>query len=64
MNYIKQLQEKNAALEAQLKEVNNDLSSLMTYLNGTKFQGTENNWVSATEMMDALRELRMKTLTN
>lgn len=63
MNYIKQLQEENAAKEKQLAEIQENINCFLTYLNSPKFQGADKNWICATEVVDKLREMRMLTLS-
>jgi predicted SprT family Zn-dependent metalloprotease len=62
MNYIKQLQSENETLRAQLNKVNQEITDFLVYLNSGKFQGNDRDWVSATEVVNRMRELRMKTL--
>ena len=61
MNYIQKLQETNAALEKQLKDVNHEISLFMVYLNSSKFHG-ENTMIQAEEVYIRMREIRMMTL--
>jgi hypothetical protein len=60
MNYIQQLQEKNKALEAQLKNINQEISLFMVYLNSSKFH--TDTKIQAEEVYIRMRELRMATL--
>jgi len=60
-NYIKSLQDKNAALETQLKEINHEISLFMVYLNSSKFHG-EDTKIQAEEVYIRMREIRMMTL--
>ena len=60
MNYIQSLQNKNAALEKQLEEINREISCFMTYLNSSKFH--TDTKIQAEEVYIRMRELRMMTL--
>jgi hypothetical protein len=60
MNYIKSLENKNNELKNQLKEINNEISLFMTYLNSSKFH--KETKIQAEEVYIRMRELRMMTL--
>jgi len=62
MNYITRLNKENEELKNKLHDIQEDLTNICIYLNSSKFHGDENNWVSAAEMINKLRELRMKTI--
>lgn len=59
-NHITNLQNKNAALEKQLKDINHEISLFMVYLNSTKFH--KETTIQAEEVYIRMRELRMMTL--
>ena len=59
-NHIINLQNKNAALEKQLKDINQEISCFMAYLNSTKFH--TDTKIQAEEVYVRMRELRMMTL--
>jgi hypothetical protein len=59
-NHIINLQNKNAALEKQLKDVNHEISLFMVYLNSSKFHSDTK--IQAEEVYIRMREIRMMTL--
>ena len=62
MNYINKLREENKELKNQLSEIKEDLNTFLIYLNSSKFQGVENNWINSSEVVNWARELRQRTL--
>jgi len=61
MNYIKQLQQENKALKENIQSASQEITDTLKYLSLDKFQGTENNFVNASEMRSRFLEIR-KTL--
>lgn len=63
MNYISFLQEKNEAQGRAMAEAVTLLSDLMTYLESSKFQGSDNDYVHVkTDIFPKIREIRMSLL--
>lgn len=63
MNYISFLQDKNEAQGRAMAEAVTLLSDLMTYLESSKFQGSENDYVHVkTDIFPKIREIRMSLL--
>ena len=60
-NYITNLQTENAELKAQVEGLREGLTDLLSYLGSSKFQGFDNDWVSASEMFRKVMELRSQT---
>jgi hypothetical protein len=61
MNYIKKLQTENEGLRANLQEINQEITALLTYYSGPKFQGITNNYAhTTTDIIPRLYELRGK----
>ena len=58
MNYIKQLQQDNAELKERLAAADQNITYILTYLNSSKFQGVDNNYVDASEMFNKLMDFR------
>jgi hypothetical protein len=59
-NHIINLQNKNAALEKQLAEINQDITNFMVYLNSSKFH--TDTKIQAEEVYIRMREIRQMTL--
>lgn len=63
MNYISFLQDKNEAQGRAMAEAVTLLSDLMTYLESSKFQGSDNDYVHVkTDIFPKIREIRMSLL--
>ncbi len=63
MNYIGFLQDKNEAQGRAMAEAITLLSNLMHYLESSKFQGTDNDYVQiSTDIFPKIREIRMSLL--
>lgn len=60
-NYITTLQGENAELKEQVLALRESLTDLLSYLGSSKFQGFDNDWVSASEMYRRVMELRSQT---
>lgn len=67
MNYIKQLEQDNAALRAALKRVDGEICSFLFFLNNSpKFSGTEivdgkqmrKDWISTGDVVNRLIDFR------
>lgn len=64
MNYIKKLQTENETLRANLREIDGEITALLTYYTGPKFQGILNDYAhTSTDVIPRLYELRGK-ITN
>ena len=67
MNYIKTLQVENKALNSKLNQIENSIDDFTIFLNSPKFTGTQSDgsrkdWISTTDVMNRLKELRSLTL--
>ena len=63
MNYINFLQDKNEAQGRAMAEAVTLLSDLMSYLESSKFQGPDNDYVHvSTDIFPKVREIRMSLL--
>jgi hypothetical protein len=63
MNYISFLQDKNEAQGRAMAEAVTLLSDLMHYLESSKFQGPDNDYVHvSTDIFPKVREIRMSLL--
>lgn len=63
MNYINFLQDKNEAQGRAMAEAVTLLSDLMAYLESSKFQGPEKDYVHvSTDIFPKIREIRMSLL--
>ena len=63
MNYIQLLQDKTEAQGRAIAETVTQLSDLMAYLESSKFQGPDNDFVHIkTDLFPKLREIRMNLL--
>jgi hypothetical protein len=61
MNYIKKLQTENETLRANLQELSQEITDLLTYYTGSKFHGILNDYAHAsTDVVPRLYELRGK----
>jgi hypothetical protein len=63
MNYINRLEQENKDLKRVLGQINNELSLFLDYLHSPKFTGIESDggrkdWISTTEVVHKLFELR------
>ena len=67
MNHILKLQQENQNLTTQLKELNQDLTMFLQFLNSSKFTGTENgerkDWIATGDVASRLIEMRMKCIS-
>lgn len=69
MNYIKQLEAKNAELTGQLDSIKNQLTDFLVHLNSAKFQGNDSSgerkdWIATADVIAAIREARQVALTD
>lgn len=63
MNYIQFLQDKTEAQGRAIAETVTQLSDLMAYLESSKFQGPDNDFVHIkTDLFPKLREIRLNLL--
>lgn len=58
MRYINKLQTENEALKVRLTSIEDELTSVLSYLSSEKFQGELNNYVNSDEMFSRIREIR------
>ena len=59
MNYIKQLQTENQDLRTNLQEIDREITALLTYYTGQKFQGIQNDFAhTSTDIVPRLYKLR------
>lgn len=58
MRYINKLQAENKTLKDALKTVEDELTTLLTYLASSKFKGELNNYVNSDEMFHRIMEIR------
>lgn len=68
MPYINQLQEKNKALDAQLKAAQAETAQFMTFLGTSKFTGTDEDgsrkdWISTGDLYAWLQNHRTNLMT-
>lgn len=67
MNYIKQLQAENAALKETIQTAQNEINFFLSYLHSDKFAGVDSaggrkDWISTSDVINRMREMRMSVI--
>ncbi len=62
MNYIKQLQQENTQLRADLESIRLEVEAFIVHLNSDKFRGTDNgerkDWIATADVIQRLRAIQ------
>jgi len=59
MNHIHRLTQERDDQLRRFQQTQDDLIELQAYLNSSKFNGIENDWVSAREMWSRVQDIRV-----